>query len=167
MRISILVPFLIFSSCVLAQHGIAPKGYYPPQYRGDTFTGTVAKVDGDNDILSLEYRKSTKIEVMEVKLEDGCSVPSKSGEPMRARNVPVGTVLTAYYVGDSKKGQQRTYTAVAISFVEWQGKRVDQSAAKIYLCGKEEGNLYFRAFGPGAGAALSPMDIVIPRRKRP
>lgn len=168
-RTAVLLSLLLAALAASAQHGIAPSGYYPASYRGDTFTGTVASVDPATDTVTLEYKKDSQGEVLPVRLEGGCKVPSKTGEPMRAKNIPPGTVLKAYYMGKTEKrdGQkQRVYVAVGISFLEWQGKPVSEANRhKLYRCGAGGGWQYYRAFagqGRSAAAEISPSEIVVP-----
>jgi len=169
MRITILLSLLVFSSTVLAQRGVAPNGYYPASYRGDTFTGTVVDSDPATDSVILEFKKSSKPQVLSVRLEGGCSVPSKTGAPMQAKNIPKGTVLTAYYMGRTEKRgaeKQNVDVAIGISFVEWQGKPVSElNRRRLYSCGAGGGWDYFRAFAngePGA-IAISPLELTKPR----
>ncbi len=162
--------FIIVSTIPLsAQRGVAPNGYYPPAYRGDTFTGTVIAIDEATDSVTLEYKKGSDSESFPISLEGGCAVPSKTGDPMHVRNIPRGTVLTAFYLGKTDKhdGQKkRIHVAIGIMFLEWHGKPVsEESRVKLYTCGGNTSWSYFRAFPGGSGAAaISPLNIVVPSR---
>jgi len=123
-----------------AQHGTAPSGYYPAGYSGDIFTGTVVSVDQSSDAVTLEYSKGGKSEKLVVIMEGGCKVPSKGGEPMHAKNIPEGTVLTAFYMPKTEKingEKQKLHVFVAISFVEWQGKKIATENQKVWSCGTD------------------------------
>jgi hypothetical protein len=130
----------MISSNLLGQHGTAPPGRYPLAYTGDTFSGKVVSRNLDADTVTLEFRKGNKNSGLEVRLEGGCRVPSKTGEPMHAKSVPEGTVLTAFYmpktevVGGEKK---KLYVAIGISFLEWQGKRILDKDRVVYPCGDQ------------------------------
>jgi len=170
MRIGLLLCLLTLSSTMLAQRGVAPNGYYPASYRGDTFTGTVVAHDPVSDTVSLEYEKGSQSEVLPVKLEGGCAVPSRTGEPMHAKDIPNGTVLTAFYTSQTetnKGGKKRSNVAIAIGFLVWNGKPVsEENRNKFYSCGNFAGWKYFKAFAGSQGSAsLSGMEIVVPASK--
>ena len=133
-----VVVIVISAYSAYCQHGTAPNGYYPPGYQFDTFTGTSISSDTATDTVTLEFKKDAKAETLSIILEGGCAVPSKTGEPMHAKDIPQGTVLTAYYMPKTEKvaGEKRTvYLAIGISFREWQGKPVAEKDRKLYSCG--------------------------------
>ena len=135
---AIIVVIVISAYSAYSQHGTAPNGYYPPGYHFDTFTGTSISSDSAADTVTLEYKKGPKTETLPITLEGGCAVPSKTGEPMHAKDIPQGTVLTAYYMPKTEKvaDEKRTvYVAIGISFIEWQGKPVAEKNRKVYSCG--------------------------------
>lgn len=169
MRVTVLF-FCLFVPLLHAQVGIAPKGYYPASYRGDTFTGTVIASGPDSDSITLEFRKDDKSEQFVVRLENGCDVPSRTGERMHAKNIPNGTVLTAFHMGKTEKqngSKHRVNVAIGIRFLVWQGKPVsEENRHKLYRCGPDGGWSYFRAFSgtqEGGAAVFSPADIIVPR----
>jgi len=140
MKLMLLQSVLVLSLAAYAQHGTAPPGYYPLGYNGDTFTGTVVSTDPSADAVTLEYHKGEKSEKFTLIMEGGCRVPSKTGEPMHAKNVPAGTVLTAFYLAKTEKingEKQKLNVFVAISFVEWQGKKIAKENQKVWGCGPD------------------------------
>lgn len=146
MRSAIIAVLLLNTGAVMAQHGTAQTGYYPANYDGATFTGTVTASDPEKDAISLEYKKGSKTESLPFYLEGGCSVPSTNGEKMHAKNIPPGTVITAYYKPTSEKrdGKKETVNAtIAISILEWQGRKVEKE--HVYPCG-EWGFTKFRSW---------------------
>lgn len=159
---------LILASATWAQRGVAPNGYYPSAYRGDMFTGRTIAVDSETDTLTLKYEQGSKSEEFQVMLEGGCLVPSKTGEPMHARNIPVGTVLTVLYMPKFLKqagGEKRkVYVAIGIEFVEWNGSAVALEKRHVFRCAAGKGWNDYRSFGAGPGAAVrSPNDLSVPR----
>lgn len=166
-RIRTLLFLLLLPFSLLAQRGIAPSGYYPRDFRGDTFTGKVISTDTAADTITLQFDKKDKPELLTVTLEGGCYVPSKTGAPMHAANIPVATVLKMLYVpkGVQKDGKKELINfAVGISFIEWNGKVVsDPEHRLIHRCGPKGGFLHYRAYDRRPGAAsLSPLQLTIP-----
>lgn len=130
---------VIVATLALGQHGTAPSGYYPRSYNGDTFTGKVVGRDLDADTVTLEYQKGKKKENFTVKLGQGCNVPSRTGSPMHARDIPEGTIMTAFYAPQSETvaGEKRkTYVVIAVSFIEWLGKTVSEDKRRVFNCGE-------------------------------
>jgi hypothetical protein len=150
MRISSLLLFLLLPYTLLAQHDIAPNGYYPPAYTGDTFTGIVVSTDPAIDTVTLQYTTKLHPESLSVNLNGGCSVPSRTGQPMHANSIPPGTVMTAFYMTQTQKHdgkKERTYVAIGISFVEWHGKKLsEENRQKLYYCGTHDGYQNFRVW---------------------
>lgn len=132
---------LLFPCALLAQHRTAPSGFYPPDYSGDTFTGTVVSTDSLNDTVTLEYHAQQRdLESLLVRLDDGgCAVPSRTGEPMHAKNIPQGSVVTIFYAPRNEKHdgkKTKAYVAIGISFVEFNGKKLSENDRnKVYPCG--------------------------------
>ena len=127
----VILPLLVF-----AQRGTAPSGYYPPGYNMDTFTGTVVAVDAATNSLTLEYKKDSNTESFSVKLESGCRLPI-SAEPVYAKDVPVGSIATAYYMPKEEKVQgktQKIYVAFGVLFRKWGDEEVPEQYRKLYSC---------------------------------
>jgi hypothetical protein len=129
---------LVWGSLLLfAQHGSAPNGYYPPNYGGDTFTGTVAATDDAAQTVTLGYSKGKKTEDFMGRFDHPCSIPTKDGNPMKPSDIPVGTDLTAYYnhkttkVGDQKQNEN---VIIALTFNSFQGKPIPEGSRKLYYC---------------------------------
>jgi hypothetical protein len=133
-------------AAALAQHGSAPNNYYPDKYNGATFTGTVTEVKDDQ--ITLTYTKKDKTDSFTGHLESNCLVPSVNGKGMAATDLPLGTVITAFYNVETKKvnGQkQRDNVILAVSFVVWQGQKIADDKKKIYLC-TNDNHVQFRAW---------------------
>ena len=128
------------------QYGTAPNNYYPNNYGGSTFTGTVTEAK-DNQI-TLTFTKGSKTDRFTGLFETGCSVPSKNSGRMMPTDIPTGTVMTVFYNGTSKKvnGRKiRENLIVAIAFDVWQGQRIAEDKKMIYSCNKSA-RLQFKAF---------------------
>ncbi len=142
----------IFSSLIatlaLAQYGTAPNNYYPDNYNGSTFTGTVAETKDDQ--ITLTYAKPDKTDTFIGRLETACSVPraDSSGRGMNASDIPRGTVMTAFFnVGNRKLNGQKIKEnlILAISFITWQGQNIAEDKRTIYLCTAGK-HVQFRAY---------------------
>jgi len=150
MRILTLFSLFLIPSVLLAQHSTAPNGIYPPDFGGDTFTGTVVATDSVNEAVNLEYKTEQRVESLSVRLNGGCAVPSRTGELMHANNIPQGTVIRAFYTPRTEKhdgAKQKVNAAFGISIVEWHGKKLSENdRQKIYACGSQEGFRMYRAW---------------------
>jgi hypothetical protein len=136
----------LFPAVTLAQFGTASNNYYPDKYNGSTFTGTVIEVKGDQ--ITLTYTNKDKTDTFTGHFEANCSVPNVSGRGMTASDLPVGTVMTAFFNGETKKvnGQKHKENVIlAISFDVWQGEKIRDDRKKIYLCSTSP-HLQFRAW---------------------
>jgi hypothetical protein len=136
----------VLPAATLAQYGSAPNNYYPDQYTGSTFTGTVTEVkDGQ---IKLTYSKKDKTDTFTGHLEANCSVPTVNGLGMTASDLTLGTVITAFFNGETKKvnGQkQKENVILAVSFEVWQGQKIADDKKKIYPCSTRH-HLQFRAW---------------------
>ncbi len=125
------------SLLLFAQHGTAPNGYYPPNYGGDTFTGTVTATDDAAQTVALRYSKGKKSENFTGRFDHPCSIPTKDGQPMKPSDIPSGTDLTAFYnhkttkVADQKQSED---VIIALTFNSFQGKPIPESSRKVYSC---------------------------------
>ena len=119
-----------------AQYGVAPTGFYPDQYTGSTFTGTMSNAKGpEGDRLTLTFTKGDKVDAFTGHFETACAVPSSKGGGMMPSDIPEGTVMTAFFNGESHKGKKtRDNLILAISFHVWQGQKVEESKRKVYFC---------------------------------
>jgi hypothetical protein len=140
----------IFSVPLDAQYGTASNGYYPANYNGSIFTGSVESVVADTQEITLVYTKGSKSERFVGRFESACSWKEKDGSlhSVRASDIPKGTVLTALYSKVTKKsGGHKTdeFSIFAISFVEFSGKRIpDDRRLLIYCSDQKYGN--FKVF---------------------
>ncbi len=132
----------------LAQHGVAPNGYYPRDYNGDIFSGTVTHTGDDTVILT--FTNGTKEETFEGHLQNGCAVPRADGSnrPMTARDIPLNSKIRAFYVVHKVKTNGEKHSEneiIAISFDEYQGHKIPDGSKKAYSCIGSAFTL-FRAF---------------------
>jgi hypothetical protein len=138
---------LSFSGMLIPQKGSAPSGFYPGNYNGDTFTGTVMRVEADS--LTLEYRSGANGEVFSGTIERPCMAPSKS-DPHQARElhlsaIPLGSVLTVFYNNvrtkepDGSKHQKNLI--LALRFDEVNGQRLNNPNRPVIMCSDPKGGL--------------------------
>ena len=121
---------------LLAQRGMAPSGYYPESYAGETFTGTITAIDAANDSITLRYEKGSKSEEMSLKLEHGCLLPVYP-TLVHAKDMPKGSVLTAFYMPKEEEvdGQKKKdYTLFAIRFFQWGDEKVPEKYQQLFPC---------------------------------
>jgi len=111
---------LIFAAVLLAQHGTARNGYYPMNYHGDTWTGTVTSVNDQTRELTLTYTKGDKTEEFTGVLKAGLKAKRTDGSEaeLKPSDFPIGTRLLVYYTPQTKKveGQKvKTYEIFAFT----------------------------------------------------
>lgn len=84
------------------QHGTAESGYYPPSYGGDTFSGTVTKVDDTLREVTLIYADDAhkKTEAFVGVVANNYIARWKDGteHPLKPSDLTVGTKLKVYYM---------------------------------------------------------------------
>jgi hypothetical protein len=88
-----------------AQYGSAPNGYYPPNYSGSIFTGSLESAASDTQEMTLVYTKGNKTERFAGRLESACGWKDKNGtaHSFKASDIPKSTILTAFYTKTTKK----------------------------------------------------------------
>jgi hypothetical protein len=133
---------LLFSLSLSAQHGTAPNGYYPQNFSGSIFTGSLESATADTQEITLAYSKGNKSERFVGRLESACGWKGKDGaaHSFKADEIPKGTVLTALYINTTKKtgGQKINENSIfAISYVEFDGKRIPRQESYRFLFGPE------------------------------
>lgn len=109
--------FIAQASVGHPQHGTAESGYYPPSYGGDTFSGTVTKVDDTLREVTLIYPDTAHNKTVTfvgliatnyiARWKDGTE------HPLKPSDLPVGTKLKVYYMtkevkADGKKTKINT-----------------------------------------------------------
>ena len=144
---------VLLLTVALAQHRTAPNGYYPRNYQGDIFTGEV--IDGPLDVLTLRYTNGDKQELFTGRFESPCAVPTKDGKmgAMTPADVPLGSVLTAYYYGNTAKKdglKAKENVILGIAFLSTNGKEIPAEKRRGYQCTQQWSAVY-KAFG-GDGA---------------
>jgi len=147
-RVAISIFSFLITPLATSQYGTAPNNYYPDKYNGSTFTGTVAETK--NDQIALTYAKADKTDTFIGRLETACSVPraDNNSRGMNASDIPLGTVMTAFFNVDNRKvdGQKiKENLILAISFITWQGQNIAEDKRTIYLCTAGK-HVQFRAY---------------------
>src|SRR5579864_6493649 len=103
-----------------AQYGNAPNNYYPDNYMGATFTGTVTDVKAGE--ITLAYTKKDKTQTFSGHLEADCNAPTANGKGMVASDLLLGTVITVFFNSESRKingEKQKENVIIAVSFEMW------------------------------------------------
>jgi hypothetical protein len=156
----VLIVF-VFSSPSRAQKGTAPNGFYPANYFGATFTGSLeAGVAADHQEITLVSTKSSKPERFVGRMESTCHMLRKDGSlhTFTASDLPKGTVLIAFYTTATKKsgGQKSTDNSViAIAFVEVDGQEMDPDRKLLIPCSEKQ-FLTFKPFSSVTPGAVVP-----------
>jgi hypothetical protein len=133
--ISAIVWAVLSPGMAAGQFGTAPNNYYPDKYTGSTFTGTVAEVNGEQ--ITMTYTNRDQTDTFTGHFEENCSVPNVSGRSMTASDLPLGTVMTAFFNVETKKvsGQKHKENVIlAISFEVWKGEKIRDDRKRVYLC---------------------------------
>jgi hypothetical protein len=90
-----------------AQHGTAENGYYPLDYHGDTFKGTVTSTDDATREIVLRYSdaKRGKTESLVCTLKDGYTLKLANGtlHEVKPSDIKLGAVIKVYYTVHVKK----------------------------------------------------------------
>jgi hypothetical protein len=136
-RIRRVLTFLAFVAVAFGQKGSAPPGFYPSNYHGDIFTGTVSGSDGDQ--LTLVYEKGKKRETFVGRIERPCIAPTKAGKAkeLRLAAIPQGTILTVFYNHErAKEGalEKDSYTIVGIRFDRLNGQELTDPGRPVIPC---------------------------------
>jgi hypothetical protein len=139
---------MLLVPAIAGQYGTAPNGYYPQNYYGSIFTGTV--IETTSDEVTLKYKKGNKEQLFVGRFESGCSVPrgDKSGRKLMPPDIPQGTVLTAFFDKKERKIKDKKVkenVIIAIAFDVWEGKKIPDDKKLVYQC-SNGGFFYFRAF---------------------
>lgn len=140
---------LIFCPLVNAQRGTAPNNYYPTWYNGATFTGQVVGATGDT--ITLAYTHGNKTETFEGRATAPCNLPSSktSTDPKPFTSLPTGSMITAFYEPKTVRvnGQkQKENQVMAISFIEVNGRKVQEEHRAIFYCIPGTFRTDFKAF---------------------
>jgi|KBSMisStandDraft_5_1062788.scaffolds.fasta_scaffold11215_7 hypothetical protein len=140
-----------------AQKGAAPDGYYPANYSGSTFTGTLQRASSDTSRFTLVYTKNGKSETFTAQLEAKCKLINKAGvtQTFGMEAFSEGAVLTAYYrTTNNKTSHQKENIALALSFAEKRGSKIPDDKRMVIMC-SEQNQAQFKAFSADrSGAAV-------------
>jgi len=103
----------------MAQYGTAENGYYPDQYAGTCFTGTVTSTNDETREITLSYTnpKNGKTQTFIGVLEEGYSLALKkdgSIYELKPSRIRPGTRLKVYYLPSTsvQGGIKRTVNTV-------------------------------------------------------
>jgi hypothetical protein len=134
--------FVMFcmSALLAAQKGSAPEGFYPGNYHGDTFTGTVTQASSDS--LTLEYRNGNKAEVFSGTIEKACMAPTRQDphtmKELHLTAIPKNSVLTVFYNGatvkDAGGGKHEQKIILALRFDEVNGQKLTNPGRPVIMC---------------------------------
>ncbi|HYX70502.1 MAG TPA: hypothetical protein VE825_15315 [Terriglobales bacterium] len=134
-----------------AQHGIAPSGYYPANYNGDTFTGVVVE-SADPQALTLQYSKKGKTETFVARPEAPCMAAPKSDpheqKELHLSHIPKDSIVTAFYYAQTvhENGQNKKENVIiGIRFDRLNGQDLTQPTRPMISCTKAQ-TFPFRAF---------------------
>jgi hypothetical protein len=148
----LLLVTLLCASVSFGQYGIAPNGYYPSAYTGNTFSGKVTAVDEATEQVTISFEEKKKTETFVGRLQEPCAVPSKDGKPMTAPDLPIGTYVTVFFETNVRKNGNTSVkenSIIGIMFHSWDGHPVKQTAKKTYFCSRPTSH-YWRCFSsPG------------------
>ena len=140
---------LLLAAALPAQYGTAPSGYYPPNYSGSTFAGTLTAANEDQ--ITMTFNGAGKTQTFTGRFESTCSYPddiTKKMRPMKATDIPIGSGLTAFYETKSTKvnGQKmKVNWIVEINIDRWGQRKIDDDRQGVIVCTKA-GATMFRAF---------------------
>jgi hypothetical protein len=145
-----LRPLLLLAAVSLtcAQSLTAPPGYYPDQFNGDGFHGTLSSID--HDTITLTFEQGAKTEMFTGRFEAPCLVPEGShpDKPMMAKDIPIGSELTAYYYSHSVKvagKKAKENEIIAISIARWKDHTFPRERQGVIPCTRSK-TLVFRGF---------------------
>jgi len=139
----------VISLAAVAQHGTAPNNYYPPDYNGSIFTGTVVRTTSDT--ITLAYTHKSKVQTFEGRALALCDLPvsKTSTSEGTLSQVSIGWVVTAFYEPRITKasGKKEKYNQlIALTFKEVNGRPVDESSKAIFFCIPKPYHRQFMAF---------------------
>jgi hypothetical protein len=108
-RLLTLCVLIAFQAAASGQEGKAPSGWYPEGYKGHTFTGVLQSVDESTHHIKLTYSVGYKTEVFVGVLVKGYTthLPDGSTRPLKVSDLPIGSNLTVYYMGEAKSSGWR------------------------------------------------------------
>lgn len=147
------------SSLAFGQYGMAPNGYYPSNYNGETFSGKVTTVDGVSERITISFANGNKTETFLGRFQEPCAVPSADGKPMTALDLPIGTDVTVFFVANARKDKDASVkepVIIGIMFHSWDGHPVKQALKKMYLCSSAPIAHYWRYFSSAGAACIEP-----------
>ena len=108
------------TSAYRAQYGSAEGGYYPHNYHGTIFTGTVTSTNDDTREVTLSYTnpKNGKVQTFVGVLEEGYLVKHKGGSPyeLKPSEIKHGMLIKVYFVPMTRKvgGKKTTINTILL-----------------------------------------------------
>jgi hypothetical protein len=144
--VRVLILAIFMSSTLTAQKGSAPPGFYPGNYNGDTFTGTV--IQTGSDFLTLKYQTGAKEEVFSGTIEKACMAQTKHDprtiKELHLTAIPKGSVLTVFYNTARSKnanGSKNEKIILALRFDEVNGEKLTNPNRPVIMCSEAKGGL--------------------------
>jgi hypothetical protein len=103
-RLLALCVLIASQAAASGQEGKAPSGWYPEGYKGHTFTGVLQSVDESTHHFRLTHAVGYKTDVFVGVLAKGYTThfPEGTTRPLKVSDLPIGTNLTVYYMGEAK-----------------------------------------------------------------
>ncbi len=108
-----------------AQHGTAGKGYYPPGYHGDTWTGVVTATDDKARTVTLTYSSKKKTETFTGVLQEGCCKVKMSDfteqelRPSQLSLTHPRRTIMVYYIPKTTKAEDKKINEIfKVDFVK-------------------------------------------------
>jgi hypothetical protein len=156
---SIVAMMSLLTVSTHAQKGTAPTGFYPANFHGNTFTGSLQRdttAVADADELTLIYTKGGHVERFVGRLESTCSMARKDGSKhtFKVTDLPNGTVLTVFYIPNAIKSKQGApeSSVFGVSFVEFNGKEIPKDERLSIPCSERDFHTFmpFSSVTPGA-----------------
>jgi hypothetical protein len=131
---------IMFMTCpraLFTQQGTAENGYYPPNYRGRTFTGTVALTNDATREVTLTFTdpKKGKTETLVCSLEEGYALKLKDGtlHELKPSDFRLGTVIKIYYTVEAKKVEgKKTQVTTIIMISRAPNARAQYGVFKVF-----------------------------------
>ena len=103
-RLLTLFALIAFQASASGQEGKAPAGWYPEGFKGHTFTGVLQSVNESTHHIRLTHSVGYKTEVFVGELRKGYTTrfPNGTTGPLKVSDLPIGTHLTVYHMGEAK-----------------------------------------------------------------
>jgi hypothetical protein len=143
--------FMLHAWGTSGQAGTAPSGYYPADYSGDMFTGTVTQTT--DDTITLSYTQGSKSETFEAYANGPCALPAtkSTASLMPLTKVPIGSQIEIFYEAKTVKiggVKQKQNQMIGFTFLKAKvnGEWVAMKNRVTLYCSQAGSFLTFKAF---------------------